>query len=280
MRVSGRIRTRTLPTVSPASTPRTPAALLDAALLRDPARPLITYYDDAGDERVELSVTTFANWVAKTANLLRDDLGADAGTTVALHLPAHWQAAVWLGACWALGAVAAPGAERADVAVVGPQGAGGGHAGEPPSADEVVVLGLGPLGLPRPGVPRPAPPSIDYDLEIRSHGDRFVAGRPVDPQAEAMRTAEGSLSGAALVDLADRAADDWRLARGDRLLTTHTLDTAHGVLAGLLVPLAADVTAVLCRNLAPDRLAARVASENVTAATGLSTSAMSGLRAI
>lgn len=261
MRVSGRIRTRTLPTVSPASTPRTPAALLDAALLRDPARPLITYYDDAGDERVELSVTTFANWVAKTANLLRDDLGADAGTTVALHLPAHWQAAVWLGACWALGA-------------------GGRHVGEPPAADEVVVLGLGPLGLPRPGVPRPAPPSIDYDLEIRSHGDRFVAGRPVDPQAEAMRTAEGSLSGAALVDLADRAADDWRLARGDRLLTTHTLDTAHGVLAGLLVPLAADVTAVLCRNLAPDRLAARVASENVTAATGLPTSAMSGLRAI
>lgn len=261
--------------MSPASTPRTPAALLDAALLRDPARPLITYYDDAGDERVELSVTTFANWVAKTANLLRDDLGADAGTTVALHLPAHWQAAVWLGACWALGAVAAPGAGRADVAVVGPD-----HVGEPPTADEVVVLGLGPLGLPRPGVPRPAPPSIDYDLEIRSHGDRFVAGRPVDPQAEAMRTAEGSLSGAALVDLADRAADDWRLARGDRLLTTHTLDTAHAVLAGLLVPLAADVTAVLCRNLAPERLAARVASENVTAATGLPTSAMSGLRAI
>lgn len=275
MRVSGRIRTRTLPTVSPASTPRTPAALLDAALLRDPARPLITYYDDAGDERVELSVTTFANWVAKTANLLRDDLGADAGTTVALHLPAHWQAAVWLGACWALGAVAAPGAERADVAVVGPH-----HVGEAPAADEVVVLGLGPLGLPRPGVPRPAPPSIDYDLEIRSHGDRFVAGRPVDPQAEAMRTAEGSLSGAALVDRAARAADDWRLTRGDRLLTTHTLDTAHAVLAGLLVPLAADVTAVLCRNLAPERLAARVASENVTAATGLPTSAMSGLRAI
>ncbi|HEX6920206.1 MAG TPA: TIGR03089 family protein [Actinomycetes bacterium] len=261
--------------MSPASTPRTPAALLDAALLRDPARPLITYYDDAGDERVELSVTTFANWVAKTANLLRDDLGADAGTTVALHLPAHWQAAVWLGACWALGAVAAPGAERADVAVVGPD-----QVGEPPAAAEVVVLGLGPLGLPRPGVPRPAPPSIDYDLEIRSHGDRFVAGRPVDPQAEAMRTAEGSLSGAALVDRAARAADDWHLTRGDRLLTTHTLDTAHAVLAGLLVPLAADVTAVLCRNLAPERLAARVASENVTAATGLPTSAMSGLRAI
>ena len=64
-------------TTSPA--PAGPTHLLDAALRRDPARPLITFYDDATDERTELSVTTFANWVAKTANLARDDLGLEPG---------------------------------------------------------------------------------------------------------------------------------------------------------------------------------------------------------
>src|SRR5690606_31992912 len=33
------------------------------------ARPLITFYDDATGERIELSGVTTANWVAKTANL-------------------------------------------------------------------------------------------------------------------------------------------------------------------------------------------------------------------
>src|ERR671931_2549199 len=75
--------------------PGGPPALLDAALRRDPARPLLTFYDDATGERAELSVTTFATWVAKTANLLRDDLGAGPGDTVSVDLPLHWQDAVW-----------------------------------------------------------------------------------------------------------------------------------------------------------------------------------------
>ncbi len=85
--------------------PPTPSALLAAALGRDPARPLLTYYDDATGERTELSVATFANWVAKTANLLRDDLGVQPGGLVAVDLPLHWQAAVWLQSCWELGLV-------------------------------------------------------------------------------------------------------------------------------------------------------------------------------
>ena len=60
------------------ATDRTPADLLRSALAADPARPLVTFYDDATGERVELSVATFANWVAKTANLLQDELAAGA----------------------------------------------------------------------------------------------------------------------------------------------------------------------------------------------------------
>ncbi|MBJ7464797.1 MAG: TIGR03089 family protein, partial [Mycolicibacterium sp.] len=77
------------------------AALLDPLLKRDPVGPRITYYDDATGERIEVSTVTLANWAAKTANLLRDELGAGPGSRVAVLLPAHWQtAAVLLGAWW------------------------------------------------------------------------------------------------------------------------------------------------------------------------------------
>jgi acyl-CoA synthetase (AMP-forming)/AMP-acid ligase II len=44
----------------------------------------VTFYDDRTDERVELSAWTFDNWVAKTANLLRDDLAVEPGSTLSL----------------------------------------------------------------------------------------------------------------------------------------------------------------------------------------------------
>ena len=104
------------------ATDRTPADLLSSALAADPGRPLVTFYDDATGERVELSVATFANWVAKTANLLQGDLAAAPGDRVALLLPAHWQTAVWLLACSSVGVIADVGGDpgAADVVVSGP----------------------------------------------------------------------------------------------------------------------------------------------------------------
>ena len=52
------------------ATGRTFAELLATELRRNPGRPLLTYYGEATGERVELSVTTYANWVAKVASLL------------------------------------------------------------------------------------------------------------------------------------------------------------------------------------------------------------------
>lgn len=76
-------------------------ALLTPLLSANPMGPRITFYDDATGERIELSTVTLANWAAKTANLLRDELGAGPGTRVAVLLPAHWQtAAVLLGVWW------------------------------------------------------------------------------------------------------------------------------------------------------------------------------------
>jgi len=79
--------------------------LLDRLMATDPSRPLVTFYDDATGERVELSATSFDNWVAKTANLLQDELGAEPGEQIALLLPTHWQSAVWVWAAAACGLV-------------------------------------------------------------------------------------------------------------------------------------------------------------------------------
>ncbi|MBK3597162.1 TIGR03089 family protein, partial [Streptomyces sp. MBT51] len=123
---------------------RTPADLLRSALAADPARPLVTFYDDATGERVELSVATFANWVAKTANLLQGDLAAEPGDRLALLLPAHWQSAVWLLACSSVGVVADVQGDpaAADLVVSGPDTLERARA----CRGERVALALRPLG--------------------------------------------------------------------------------------------------------------------------------------
>jgi len=263
----------------------TPDQLLERAVGRDPARPLLTYYDDATDERAELSVVTFANWVAKTANLLVDGLGARPGQRVAVHLPAHWQGAVWLAACWATGLVAVPGSGPDDGG-----GADGGHGGvdiavlplDPVSrpgyhADEVVGLGLGPMGLARRDVEVPAFVTLDYDREIHSYGDRFGPRAGGDPDRPALQVG-GILHTAG--DLAAATADRvtrWPLPPGSRLLTNLPFAGLTAILTGLLVPLATAGGTVLCRHPDHNRLASRVASENVTAVTGLPPDVLPGL---
>src|ERR1700730_16678532 len=89
-------RGRTLPLMRDTG----PADLLRRVVAGDPARPLVTFYDDAAGERIELSAKTFDNWVAKTANLLVDGLDAEPGERVAIALPRHWQTCVWVFASW------------------------------------------------------------------------------------------------------------------------------------------------------------------------------------
>jgi uncharacterized protein (TIGR03089 family) len=233
---------------------QTPPDLLDAALRRDPARPLLTFYDDATGERAELSTTTFGTWVAKTANLLRVDLAVEAGATVALDLPCHWQAAVWLQAAWALGMCVVPPGGAVDVHVTTYE-----PAGPPPAGvGEVVALGLGPLALPRRDAQPPAGTTLDYDREVAGHGDRFTPSWQVDPDAAALTAADGSWTGADLAALAQR-----QHVPGRALLLTEPLTTVTTVLGGLLVPLALDVTAVLCRHPDNLRLPSRVEQEEV-----------------
>ncbi len=262
---------------NPPSSATGPPALLAAALAADAARPLLTYYGDATGERIELSVATYANWVAKTANLLRDELGAAPGDVVALDLPLHWQSVVWLGACWAGGHVAAPGAAAEDAEVV--VDAASDSAARPESGPAArVSLGLGPMGLPVAG--RAAPPGVlDYDREVQGHGDRFD-GPPPDPDARALRVHDRTWTGRELAGETYAAAGRWGLAAGDRILVTSPPVALPEALACLLVPLAAGATSVLCRDLDPARVGDRVAAERVVASLGALPRSPAGLRSV
>ena len=90
-----------------------------ASCARDPGRPLVTFYDDATGERVELSVTTYANWVAKTASLLVEEHDLERGQRLRVDLPTHWLGPVFLGAAWTVGLVVGP-TTSADAVVCGP----------------------------------------------------------------------------------------------------------------------------------------------------------------
>jgi uncharacterized protein (TIGR03089 family) len=133
----------------------TPSDLLSDALRRDGSRPLLTYYDDATGERVELSVATTANWVAKTAGFLTDELGVDAGDLVTVRLPLHWQTAVVLLACWAAGAQVSFD-DGGVVTFTTPAEAGAG---------EAVVLSLAPMG-------------VDFSRLVAAQPDSFVPFEP------------------------------------------------------------------------------------------------------
>ncbi|AEN10395.1 MULTISPECIES: TIGR03089 family protein [unclassified Streptomyces] len=241
---------------------RTPADLLRSALAADPARPLVTFYDDATGERVELSVATFANWVAKTANLLQGDLAAEPGDRLALLLPAHWQSAVWLLACSSVGVVVDVQGDpaAADLVVSGPDTLERARA----CRGERVALALRPLGG---RFPQPPEGFSDYAVEVPAQGDRFAPFAPVDPDAPALSVDGVGWTAAQLVARAREDAAELGLVAGSRLLTGRTYNTWEGLSAGLFAPLAVGASVVLCRNL--DRLdenalAARVESERVT----------------
>jgi uncharacterized protein (TIGR03089 family) len=241
---------------------RTPADLLRSALTADPARPFVTFYDDATGERVELSVATFANWVSKTANLLQGDLAAEPGDRLALLLPAHWQSAVWLLACSSVGVAVEIGGDPAgaDLVVSGPDTLEAARA----CRGERVALALRPLGG---RFPQPPAGFADYAVEVPGQGDRFAPFAPVDPEATALTVGGTGLTAAQIVDRAAEDAGRRGLTAGSRLLSGLPYDTWEGLTAGLFAPLVAGASVVLCRNLghlSAEKLAKRVESERVT----------------
>jgi uncharacterized protein (TIGR03089 family) len=157
------------------------AALVQELLRADGSRPLVTFYDDATGERVELSVVTYANWVSKTAALVQDELGLARGDRVHLDLPTHWLTPVWLGAAWTVGLEVVASGGGADLVVCGPDGVPS-YAG---SAEHVVALSLRPMGV-RFDTPLPDG-VVDYGVVVWGQPDAFLALDPPGPDDVAWR---------------------------------------------------------------------------------------------
>jgi hypothetical protein len=137
----------------------TPSALLTNELRRDGARPLITTYDAEGG-RVELSVATTANWVAKTAGYLEDELDVGPGDVIGVDPTLHWLTAVVLLAAWAVGAEV----------VIAPNGEG-----------HVVEVPLDPMGA-------------EFSRLVAAYPDHYVPASPSgeDPVGAAPRLPDGA----------------------------------------------------------------------------------------
>jgi uncharacterized protein (TIGR03089 family) len=245
--------------------------LLVQALARDPARPLLTYYDDATGERAELSATTLANWVAKTANLLQEELALSPGDRVAVVLPAHWQTAAVLLATWAVGGVAGTDPEGAAVAFSDLPRLPRVLAAQP---GDVAALSLAPLGQ---GLAEPAEGALDFAAAVRVQADRFAPYSPVADDAAAVDDDGGLFTGAELVGEARRRAAELGLHEGDRILSVLEWQDPADWVDGLLAPLAAGASVVLCVHPDPDELAHRAEAEQVTASLGVT---LNGVRTL
>lgn len=129
----------------------------------------MTFYDVPAGHRTELSATTFANWVNKTANLL-EELGGESGDTVWLPVlashPGHWVGAVWTVASWQAGLTATlTDRATAAVGVAGPEGV------PPDFAAASVACSLHPLGL---GFDHAVNADIDY-ADVLTQPDTYLA---------------------------------------------------------------------------------------------------------
>ena len=215
-------------------------------------RPLLTYYDGATGERIELSGVTTANWAAKAANLLRDDCEVEPGSRVAVLLPAHWQTAAVLLAAWWCGAEVVAG--DADLVLCDAHRVDRARAANPPLG--VVALSLDPFGKGVPGLPTGV---VDFGPAVRLHGDAFMPWDTVPDEAPALN---GTNVADVLATARDRAAE-LGLGAGDRVLSSLEW-TGAGLVDGLLAVLVAGASLVQVARADEVRLARIAESERVT----------------
>jgi uncharacterized protein (TIGR03089 family) len=231
--------------------------LLAERLRRDPGSPLVTFYDDASGERVELSVTTYANWVAKAASLLVEEHDLERGDTLRVDLPAHWLGPVFLGAAWSAGLVVTD-ADDPDAVVCGPDTL----ADWAPQASDLPVLAcsLRPMGV---RFAEPLPAGVhDVGVDVWSQPDSFIPWDPATDDDAALAWADDTTLTQA--GLWEAAAAGSHLTDGGRLLSEANPASPPGI-ASFAEPLARSGSLVLVVHAGPERLETTYAAERATA---------------
>ncbi|WP_435748172.1 TIGR03089 family protein [Nocardioides sp. SYSU DS0663] len=230
-------------------------AVLAGLLRTDPGRPLVTFYDHRSGERVELSVTTYANWVAKASSLLVEEHDLERGGTLRVDLPTHWLATVFLGAAWNAG-LTVTATEDADAVVCGPDRLD--HWADRAADLPVLACSLLPLGV---RFADPLPPGVhDVGVEIWSQPDSFVPWDPVEEDDLALDL-DGPVTQA---ELWSAAAAGSLLSDGGRLLSDANPASPPGI-ATFAEPLARSGSLVLVVGADRERLEATYAAERATA---------------
>lgn len=247
-----------------ASAPRSVTADLLGPLLTEPHLPRLTWYAADGG-RTELSTASLANWSAKVAGLLVDELGARHGDTVYVALPAGWPSApILLGAWWA-GLLVTDQDDPDAVAAFVPDGR------DPAvgAADEVFVVSGHPLGAASRSV---AAHQRDFSGAVLPQADRFAPGAAVGSAAGAI-TGTATLTVGAVLELA-RAAGS-AVGAGARVLSGVRWTSPAAVIPVLLGVLSAAGSLVQLDGwsasgpLTGDRLAALAGSERVDRTLGV-----------
>lgn len=230
--------------------PATVATPLDAERVD---HPLLTYYDDAAGERLELTAEELGSWAGRVASLLRE-CGLSAGSRIAVLLPPHWQTAAVLLGAWSMGVTVSyrswataglsPDAEPMHAVFVSRQRADS-WLESIPEADYHFVLELAG--------------EDEFLAELRRRDDSppdYVALRPSDPASP-----DGT-SYQEWARVAHGLAEVIGLRAGDRVLIDAA--THEEPMKWLLAPLVAGASIVLCANFEQTDLDARATAEHVT----------------
>ena len=229
-------------------------------------KPFVTWYDDHRDQRVELSYRTFGNWVAKTANLLVDELGAGPGDRVGAILADHWQTPIVMAACWRAGTQlvvidpASPDRPTPSLAAAFVREEF--LAATEAMLGETVIVALTADLLGRSE--RDLGKALSFSRLVPSMGDEFDGGS--DPGGDALTAGGEAATMGGLLERAAALAGRTALGEGDRLLSGRSLLTVDGAVAGLLAPFTRGAGVVLVAGLDPARFWKRVADERVTVA--------------